>query len=92
MNPRLDITVPTTVGTFQSAAKIAIIKSPSITSPFASTAKQRSASPSCAIPRSAPFAFTAAIKFSIWVDPQFSLMFQPVGLAEIAITSAPARW
>jgi hypothetical protein len=25
-----------------------------------------------------------------WVDPQFSLMFHPVGAAEIAITDAPA--
>jgi hypothetical protein len=61
-----------------------------MTSPFFAISKHLSASPSWAIPISAPAFFTSLIKLSRWVEPQFSFMFQPVGLAEIAVTVAPA--
>ena len=51
----------------------------------------RSASPSWAIPASAPCSTTAADSTSRWVEPQPSLMFSPSGSAPIAMTSAPAR-
>ena len=96
-NPRLDMTVATTVSpastprALRSRARTARIWSPSIISPVASTARQRSASPSCAIPASAPCLVTAADRASRCVEPQSALMFSPSGSAPIAITSAPAR-
>ena len=60
--PRLLITVATTVSSLSAprscsaSAQIARIASPSTTSPARSTARQRSASPSWAMPRSAPCA------------------------------------
>src|SRR6478735_5275131 len=59
--------------------------------PAPSTARQRSASPSCAMPRSAPCSTTAAFSRSRWVEPQSSLMFSPSGWAPMVMTSAPAR-
>ena len=64
--PRLAMTVATTVSpasrpvSRSASASMARIWSPSTTSPRASTARQRSASPSCAMPASAPCAATAA--------------------------------
>ena len=58
--PRLLMTVATSVSSTSSPAscmaraRIAMIWSPSTSRPSASTARQRSASPSCAMPRSAP--------------------------------------
>ena len=46
-----------------------MIWSPSTSSPSASTARQRSASPSWAMPRSAPCSTTAARSGSRWVEP-----------------------
>ncbi len=67
-----------------------MMASPSTTRPLASTARQRSASPSCASPRSAPWDTTADCSASMCVDPQPSLMFSPLGSALIAMTFAPA--
>ena len=68
-----------------------MIWSPSITSlPASSTARQRSASPSWAMPRSAPCSTTAACSCSRWVEPTPSLMFSPSGSAPITTMSAPA--
>ena len=63
-----------------ASAQMASSWSPSTTGPAASTARQRSASPSWAMPRSAPVARTAAIRPSRWVEPTPSLMFRPSGL------------
>ena len=65
--------------------------SPSTTSPAASTARHRSASPSWARPRSAPCSSTAACSSSRWVAPEPSLMRVPSPSAAMATTSAPAR-
>ena len=54
---------------FIATARIAMIWSPSITRPSASTARHRSASPSCAMPTSAPVRTTSADSFSRCVDP-----------------------
>ena len=67
-----------------------MIASPSTTRPSASTARQRSASPSWARPRSAPWDTTACCSASMCVDPQPSLMLSPSGSALIAMTLAPA--
>ena len=64
--------------------------SPSITRPSASANRARSASPSWAIPASAPFSFTAAATTSGWSAPQPSLMFLPSGRSNIGRTSAPS--
>ena len=74
----------------RARASTARIWSPSITAPSALTARHRSASPSCAMPASAPCLVTSARSTSRWVDPQPSLMFSPSGSAPIAITLAPA--
>ena len=95
-SPRLLITVATNVLDASSpasriaSARITMIASPSMTRPAASTARQRSASPSCASPRSAPWDTTADCSTSMCVDPQPSLMFSPSGSALIAMTFAPA--
>ncbi|CAM5321215.1 Pantothenate kinase [Streptomyces badius] len=96
LKPRFDMTVPTTVS-FRSCpasrmarASTARIWSPSTSSPAASTARQRSASPSCAMPRSAPCSTTAARSSSRWVEPQPSLMLRPSGSAPMVTTWAPA--
>ena len=68
-----------------------MIWSPSTSRRCASTARQRSASPSWAMPRSAPCASTAAWSCSRWVEPKPSLMFRPSGSAPMTTTSAPAR-
>ena len=47
---------------FRASARIAMIWSPSTSLPAASTARQRSASPSRAMPRSAPAATTASLR------------------------------
>ena len=94
--PRLLITVATRVlsvkvpASRMASARIAMISSPSTSSPLAVTARHRSASPSWAMPRSAPCRSTAARNGSRWVDPQPSLMLSPSGAAWIAMTSAPA--
>src|SRR3954454_14736195 len=94
--PRLLMTGATTVSlasaprSCSASAQTARIASPSTSSPSAVTARQRSASPSCARPRSAPVSRTAAISGSRCVDPMPSLMFQPSGRSPIACTVAPA--
>ena len=55
--------------------------SPSMRAPVSSTARQRSASPSKAMPMSYPPAFTMAARESMWVEPHFSLIFTPSGSA-----------
>ena len=67
-----------------------MIWSPSTTRPRWSTARQRSASPSCAMPRSARWCTTAAARVSRWVEPTPSLMLRPSGSAPITVTRAPA--
>ena len=67
-----------------------MIWSPSTTLPSASTARQRSASPSCAMPTSAPCSSTAACSVSRWVEPTPSLMLRPSGSAPMTVTRAPA--
>ena len=63
-------------------ASTAMIWSPSTTAPAASTARQRSASPSWAMPRSAPCStHRAAAAAPRWVDPTPSLMLSPSGSA-----------
>src|SRR5665213_944564 len=96
-NPRFDITVATTVpcasrpDSFIAIDRMARIWSPSMTDPSAATARQRSASPSCATPTSAPFATTAADNRSRWVEPHASLMLRPSGSLPIAMTVEPVR-
>ena len=63
-----------------------MIWSPSTTSPSASTARQRSASPSWAMPTSAPCASTALASGSRWVEPTPSLMLRPSGSAPMTVT------
>ncbi|SKY98806.1 Uncharacterised protein [Mycobacteroides abscessus subsp. abscessus] len=53
-------------------------------------ARQRSASPSNAMPRSAPCSSTAACNFSMCVEPQSALMLMPSGSAWMVVTVAPA--
>ena len=74
-----------------SLAHMTRMWSPSMTSPFSSTHRQRSASPSCAMPMSAPSASTVFCSDSRCVEPQASLMLTPSGSAWITCTSAPRR-
>ena len=67
-----------------------MIWSPSTTSPSAFTATHRSASPSCAMPRSASCSFNASRSGSRCSDPQPSLMLCPSGSALMTTTVAPA--
>ncbi len=67
-----------------------MISSPSTSLPSWSTARQRSASPSCAMPRSAPWSRTACLSGPRWVEPTPSLMLRPSGSAPMTSTSAPA--
>ena len=53
---------------------------------------RRSASPSSAMPRSAPWATTASDMAWGAVAPTLSLMLKPSGLLPMAITSAPSSW
>ena len=69
---------------------MAISLSPSTSSPLSSTARQRSASPSNATPRSKPFSRTYFPSTSMWVEPQLSLMLTPFGLSFKMVTSAPS--
>ena len=62
-----------------SFEQIAIIWSPSTSSPFSSTHRHLSASPSNATPISNLFSTTYLAKFSICVEPQHSLIFIPSG-------------
>ncbi len=98
LKPRLDITVATAVlrrsvpASFMATARIAMIWSPSTSSPAASAARQRSASPSRAMPRSAECSRMTVRSRSRWVEPTPSLMLRPVGSApRVCTTSAPAR-
>ena len=90
--PRLLITVATTVSlascpdSFRAPASTASTWSPSTVRPVASTARQRSASPSRAIPRSAPCSSTAERRASMWVEPALRLMLVPSGSAWIRMT------
>ena len=74
----------------RATARMAMIWSPSTTLPSWSTARQRSASPSWAMPRSAPCSSTARLSGPRWVDPTPSLMLRPSGSAPMTVTSAPA--
>ena len=56
-----------------------------------STARHRSASPSWAMPMSAPCSRTVSASGPRWVEPTPSLMFQPSGSQPMACTVAPAR-
>ena len=67
-----------------------MIWSPSTSLPSWSTARQRSASPSWAMPRSAPCSTTARLSGPRWVEPTPSLMLRPSGSAPMTMTSAPA--
>ena len=64
--------------------------SPSTIFPFSSQRIARSASPSRAIPTSAPDCLTFWIMAAGSVEPQPSLIFSPSGEIPIGITSAPS--
>ena len=68
-----------------------MIWSPSISSPFSSTARHRSASPSNARPRSYPPSTTAFASFPRCVEPQPLLMFTPSGSALKYVASSGKR-
>src|ERR687886_1257881 len=94
--PRLLMTVATRVSSRSAprsrnaTASTPMIWSPSTSWPPASTARHRSASPSWAIPASAPAATTASLSGPRCVEPYPSLMLRPSGSAPITTTSAPA--
>ena len=67
-----------------------MMKSPSTGSPFSSTARQRSASPSNAMPASTLCVLTYSISDSICVEPQPSLMLTPLGSFASMCTFAPS--
>src|SRR5262245_7493969 len=95
-NPRLVMTVTTTLSpasaprSCRSMAQMAMMWSPSTSSPAASTRSTRSASPSKATPTSAPSAATLRASSSGWVEPQPALMFVPSGSAWMTSTSTPS--
>ena len=66
---------------FMCLAQMYMILSPETTSPFSSTARQRSASPSKAKPTSSPSSRTSFCRLARWVEPQSTLMFNPSGRA-----------
>ncbi len=69
---------------------MAMMASPATTWPFSSATMTLSASPSRAMPRSAPFARTAAAIPSGCMAPQLSLMFRPLGSTWSGMTFAPS--
>ncbi len=73
-----------------SPAQIAMIASPSTTSPFSSTTTSRSASPSSARPSCAPCFTTARARFSGYSAPHRALMFLPSGSMPSLMTLAPS--
>ena len=84
--PRLDMTVATTAPPrssprrCRSSAISAISWSPSMIRPFSSTTIRRSASPSSAMPMSAPLATTVSCSSCGWVEPQSVVDVEAVGL------------
>ncbi len=74
----------------QARATMAMIWSPSTTTPFSSQITSRSASPSRAMPMSARYSCTSRAMVSGWVEPHSALMFVPLGATPTGITSAPS--
>ena len=68
-----------------------MIASPFTGRPAASTARQRSASPSNAMPQAAPGSRTAAATASRCVEPTPALMLRPSGATPMKSTETPSR-
>ena len=71
---------------FRCLARMAMMKSPSTSSPEASTASTRSPSPSNARPRSKPSAATCSCRAPMCVLPQPALMLVPSGRSNSTLT------
>ena len=95
-NPKLDMIVVTSVSFARRPlflryfAQMNIMASPFTISPYSSTAKHLSASPSNANPTSSLFSLTYFCKPSICVEPAFMLMLQPSGVLLITYDFAPS--
>ena len=75
-----------------SSAQMAMTLSPSTISPASSQKITLSASPSRAMPRSAPVSRTRFFRSSGLSEPQSVFMFLPSGFTPIVTTSAPSSW
>ena len=74
----------------QLEAISAMMWSPSTIAPCSSQMTTRSASPSSAMPMSAPRSSTVLARRAVSVEPQPRLMLKPSGSAPMAMTSAPS--